>query len=431
MTPATLDAALQRMAALVDWERLARQVMVVDGAPVDDLLTRLGRPHQRWRSVHVAGSKGKGSVCALVAAGLQGAGWRTGAYLSPHVHRIHERVLIDGQPIGDGELARALTAALDARDRAQAEGTAGGAASWFDVMTAAAFDALAVAGVDWAVVEVGLGGRDDSTNAVQPELAVITNIGLEHTEVLGHTLAQVAAAKAGIVKAGAGLVTAVPADSEAGHVIAEAARRVAVAPQWVPVPPGGSPATTNLALAHAALRALGARGHPSLTRATPLGDDDLPPDRAARVQLPGRLQRLTLADGTPLVVDGAHVDFALAAVLDALREQADLTASPVVLLALGADKDAQAMLAVLATRARHVVCVPLSGGRACWSADALAARALQAGLAAEAAPTAQAGLQRCLAQTQKQAHGGWILATGSLHLAAALAEAVPALAGRP
>ena len=195
-----LARASSRLDALVDWEHRSRAAMRVDLEPVRDLLARLGDPHRRLRVVHVTGSKGKGSVCALIEAGLVHAGLRAGRYASPHLEHLNERVSLLGQPIADAALADALFTTLDALAAARNAGTRGGAATWFDAMTAAALLAFAEAGLEWAVVEVGLGGRLDSTNIVLPELAIITNIGLEHCDVLGATREAIAAEKAGIVK---------------------------------------------------------------------------------------------------------------------------------------------------------------------------------------------------------------------------------------
>ena len=153
--------------------------------PARDLAARLGDPQKAFRAVHVAGSKGKGSVSALIEAGLAHAGLNVGRYGSPHVERVTERVSLGATTSTTDTLAAALTEALDAYEAARRDGTAAADATWFDLLTFAAFLIFREAGVGWAVVEVGLGGRLDSTNIVDGEIAVVTNIGLEHTEILG------------------------------------------------------------------------------------------------------------------------------------------------------------------------------------------------------------------------------------------------------
>jgi dihydrofolate synthase/folylpolyglutamate synthase len=149
-----------------------------------DLMERLGNPHQGFRSIHVAGTKGKGSVCALIEAGLSRAGLRL-RYASPHVEHITERISFSGKLVDEADMAQALGCVLDAHEAARRVKTFGDAATWFNVLTATAFVMFKDAGVDWAVVEAGVGGRLDSTNVVDAEVAVVTNVGLEHTEVLG------------------------------------------------------------------------------------------------------------------------------------------------------------------------------------------------------------------------------------------------------
>lgn len=423
--PPSLPAMQARLAELTDWERRSRHDMVVGPGPVTDLLQRLGRPDQRLRVVHVAGSKGKGTVCALVAAGLQHAGWRVGIYASPHVVRVHERVTLNGRPIADEPLALALHTAWQARAAAQQAGTPGASASHFDVWTAAALWAMARAACTAAVVETGLGGRDDSTNAVTPEVAVITTISLEHTEVLGATRTAIATHKAGIIKPGAHVVCGLHPGDEAAAVVAAQAQACGVPVAWCPPALGGTLARHNQALARAVLDALGRHGllsqHPGRA-GQPLSAQDLPDTVARAVQLPGRLQRVTSAAGTPVVLDGAHVADALRAVLHDLAQDPSLPGLPVLLLALGADKAADALLAELPGRCRHVVCCALPD-RACWPADELVQRAVAAGLPAVAAHSVAAGLEQALARAGAT---GWVLVTGSLHLVAPALAALQA-----
>ena len=180
-----LTQALARLDALTDWERRPRSTMRVGLEPMQDLAARLGDPQKSFRAIHVAGTKGKGSVSALIEAALAHAGLRVGRYASPHVERINERVSVHGHDVDEPTLARALDRALDAYEAARKASTAAVNATWFDLLTAAAFIIFAETQREWAVVEVGLGGRLDSTNIVDGEIAIVTNIALEHTEILG------------------------------------------------------------------------------------------------------------------------------------------------------------------------------------------------------------------------------------------------------
>ena len=156
-----LKQAMARLDALTDWERRPRKFMRVGLEPMQDLAARLGNPQRAFRAVHVAGTKGKGSVSALIEAALARAGLKAGRYASPHVESVTERVTLQGRNVNEGALARALTQALDAYEAGRRARTAAAEATWFDLLTAAAFLIFREAGLDWAVVEVGLGGRLD------------------------------------------------------------------------------------------------------------------------------------------------------------------------------------------------------------------------------------------------------------------------------
>ena len=156
-----LIQAQARLDALTDWERRPRNTMRVGLEPMRDLAQRLGDPQKSFRSIHVAGTKGKGSVSALIEAALAHAGLRVGRYASPHVERITERVSVQGRDVDEPTLARALNQALDAYEAARKAGTPAVNATWFDLLTAAAFLIFREAAVEWAVIEVGLGGRLD------------------------------------------------------------------------------------------------------------------------------------------------------------------------------------------------------------------------------------------------------------------------------
>jgi dihydrofolate synthase/folylpolyglutamate synthase len=180
------------------------------------LLDRLGRPHERLRIVHIAGTKGKGSTAALVAAVLQAAGRRVGLFTSPHLVRVEERVQVNGQVITPPE----LLAAMQAVEAAVADVDAGADApvTFFEVMTAVGLLHFDRQRVDWAVLETGLGGRFDATNVCTPAVSVITSISFDHMDQLGHTLAAIAGEKAGIIKPGVPVVSGATAPDAAAVI---------------------------------------------------------------------------------------------------------------------------------------------------------------------------------------------------------------------
>ena len=158
------------------------------------LMAHIGNPHEQLRAVHVAGTNGKGSTSHLIAAALQASGMKVGLFTSPHLVDMRERIRINGEPVPEAEVVRFVEENRDFLDHAQP--------SFFETMTAMAFAYFMQEKVDIAVVEVGLGGRLDSTNVLTPLVSVITNIGIDHTEFLGNTLTQIAREKAGVIKPG-------------------------------------------------------------------------------------------------------------------------------------------------------------------------------------------------------------------------------------
>lgn len=171
------------------------------------LVEAFGHPEAAFRSVHVAGTNGKGSTAAFTNGILRAAGFRVGLYTSPHLLDFRERILVNGHPIAEGELAALTTEVAGVIDRLFASSPLS-SPTFFEAATASALLHFARAGVDWGVIEVGLGGRSDATNILQAEVSVITNIGLEHQEHLGDTLESIAAEKAGIVREGGSVVSA-------------------------------------------------------------------------------------------------------------------------------------------------------------------------------------------------------------------------------
>jgi dihydrofolate synthase / folylpolyglutamate synthase len=185
----------------------------------------LGNPHLTIPCVHIAGTNGKGSTAAMLESILRTARLRTGLYTSPHLERINERVRIDGQDIPDESFAAAWTRVHLTIERLLAEGKLEAHPTYFECVTALAFVAFAEARVQFAIYEVGLGGRLDSTNIVQPEVAVITSIDFDHENFLGHSIAEIAGEKAGIIKPGVPVVTSAERP-EARTVIAQRAREM-------------------------------------------------------------------------------------------------------------------------------------------------------------------------------------------------------------
>ena len=173
---------------------------------VKELLHRLGNPQDEFRSVHVAGTNGKGSVSAMLASILREQGYRTGLYTSPHMVDFRERILCGGELISEVELAKL---AMEVKGQwEEMERTTGQIPTFFEVTTAMAFLHFADRGIEEAVIEVGMGGRLDATNVIIPDCSIITNISMEHTQYLGNTLSAIAAEKAGIIKTGVPVVTA-------------------------------------------------------------------------------------------------------------------------------------------------------------------------------------------------------------------------------
>jgi dihydrofolate synthase/folylpolyglutamate synthase len=178
------------------------------------VLERLGNPERKFRSIHIAGTNGKGSVAAMVERALRAAGHKTGLYTSPHLVRINERIAVGGAAVSDEEFAAAFGDVEEVVEALLAEGRLPDHPSFFETLTAMAFQHFARAGVEAAVLEVGMGGRLDATNVVTPDVSVITAIDFDHERYLGHSIEEIAGEKAGIIKPG------VPVVSAAEHLVA-------------------------------------------------------------------------------------------------------------------------------------------------------------------------------------------------------------------
>ncbi len=378
------DASLHWLATLLDFERTGEFTQRPDLVPMHALLSVLGDPHRRRPTVHVAGSKGKGSTAVMVEAILGAGGRVTGAYVSPHLHRYTERVRVAGVPCEQAVFAAALTAAREAME-VVAPRFPDRAFVAFDALTAAGFVAFRDAGVDTQVIEVGLGGALDSTNVFQEmqtasrdqrspqqHVVVITPISLEHTAVLGSTIAEIAAQKAGIITHGGAVVVAPQRESaldvfravaaERGAQLIEVARvcqmtrssasadaqefklKTARGTYSATLPLAGRHQLDNAATAIVAAEALASCAGFDLTPAHVR-------EGLAKVVWPGRLEVLKR---TPLVIiDGAHNGDSAKRMVAALREYFGL-ARAVFLFGTLAGKDAAAMAGAVGSFADHV-----------------------------------------------------------------------------
>lgn len=219
----TDDEALAFWFGRIDYERrtVRRGNLKLDR--IRQLLAHLGNPHQRLRIVHITGSKGKGSTAAMLASVLRAAGYRTGLFTSPHLVHVEERVQIDGVPISRPELVARLGQIRPVVERMDRPSDPHAGPTFFEIGTALGFLHFLYRRVEFAVIEVGLGGRFDSTNVCTPLVSVITSISYDHMHILGDTLAQIAYEKAGIVKPGRPTVSGCQV-SEPAEVIARVCR---------------------------------------------------------------------------------------------------------------------------------------------------------------------------------------------------------------
>jgi len=366
-------------------------------------LAALGHPERGAPILHVAGTNGKGSTCAMASAALVAAGRRTGLYTSPHLERFNERIAVDGQPIPDEALAEAVAevrAACPWHDGGEPEDRL----SYFEFATLAALVHFARAQVEVTVLEVGLGGRLDATNAVTPVVTAVAAIGLDHTQWLGETVELVAREKAGIFKAGIpAVVHAVQPPGVLEVLRAEAARAGApfeVAPAgWVgPLALAGAHQRGNAGLAAAALRALDRVGVTVGESAIARG--------IATARWPGRLE---LVGG--VLLDGAHNPDGARALAAALAELRPGRPVELVFGSLG-DKDHRGMLAALAGAVRRLHLVAPSTPRA-RALEELRSAAASLGMAADL----HAGVGEALGCAAAAARDGApVVVAGSLYL---------------
>ncbi|MDE2867820.1 MAG: Mur ligase family protein [Chloroflexota bacterium] len=407
------------------------------------LLTDLGDPHDGLRIIHVAGSKGKGSVCALVASAAEAAGLRTGLYTQPHLHSFRERLQIDGQPIDETSFVRLVRRMRAAVERAESETL--GLPTTFEISTAMALAWFRMEAVDLAILEVGLGGRLDATNVVTPDVTAVTTIVREHTRLLGDTLPEIAREKAAIAKLGVPMLV-----SDQSREVVEAIRDVATAAgadvqvvpalatdrtaDWrddravavardpvsgdaLPLGLAGPHQARNAGVAYAVCRALGDRGVAIPRDAIRAG--------FAAARWPGRLE--LVASDPPVVVDGAHTVEAVEVVVETLRRHLNLRRGPVIFGALR-DKSVRPMAEALRPFATRLVVIEPGHPRGMTAGEVFAQ--LDGRFGATVAPNAASAL--ALARDAARP-GQAVLATGSLAVAADIraAAGVPVASDPP
>lgn len=340
---------------------------------IRDLLDLLGSPQRAYPSIHLTGTNGKTSTARMIDGLLRAHGLHTGRYTSPHLETVRERISLDGEPVSEEQFVATYTEIkplAELIDDRSAEPL-----TYFDMTTALAFATFADAPVDIAVVEVGLGGAEDATNVIEAGVCVITPIGLDHQEWLGDALEDIAWAKAGIIHAGATVISAAQDDdaarpllercAEVGATIAREGaefgvlrRAIAVGGQVLSLqglggvyeevflPLHGAHQAQNAAVALAAVEAfLGAGTTKQL-------DADVVREGFADITSPGRLERVRSAPA--ILLDGAHNPHGMAATVHALEEEFAFR-HLVAVVAVLADKDAEGLLALLEPVAAQVV----------------------------------------------------------------------------
>jgi dihydrofolate synthase/folylpolyglutamate synthase len=424
-----LEAAEAYLEGLINLERAPSYAAArLSLAPIRALLERIGNPERALRVLHIAGSKGKGSTALLSEALLREAGLRVGTFTSPHLQRWTERFRIDGREVPGERLADAVERLRPAVD-ALREGPE--PPSFFDATTAAALLLFAEERLDVAILEVGLGGRLDSTNAVTPVVTCITTIELEHTEKLGSTLAAIAGEKAGIAKPGVPLVTgSLPPEAAAvaerrarelgaplarlGEELALAVKSEALGAIDARFEEGGFACeftlgaagvhqAANAALALACARRLGVASDEALARAAA---------RAfARPELPGRIEIVSRAPW--IVVDGAHTEASARALASVLARIPRCSAHLVVSISAG--KALAAICSALAPQADQITVTRAEPVRSLTPSDvADAMRAASPGIDLRVVPNPHLALRAAREATGSE---DLLCATGSFYLA--------------
>lgn len=357
------------------FSRMPEHKMDPTMARVERVLELLGDPHRAFRTIHITGTNGKSSTARMVESLVREHGLRTGLFTSPHLSSVTERIQVDGEPLAEDrfvEVFEDVAPYIGVVDR-ESEADGGPPLSFFEVLTVMAIAAFADAPVDVAVVEVGLGGSWDSTNVIDAPVAVLTPVAMDHEKWLGHSIAEIAAEKAGIIKDGATAIIAAQredadteirarADRVGAHLVREgadlevAARQVAVGGQLIALrTPGGLYTDVYLPLhgeyqAHNALLALAATE--ALISGGKALDGGIVETGFAQVTSPGRLE--VVRSSPTIIVDAAHNPAGAEAMIETLDEAFNLH-RVIGVVGVMADKDAEGLLSVLEPALAEVV----------------------------------------------------------------------------
>lgn len=322
---------------------------------ITELLKRLGNPHNSFRSIHVAGTDGKGSTCAMLASIFNHSGIKTGLYTSPHILEFNERISISGKNISDEDLATLIMAVKPHVEKMREDGMQ---CTFFEVATAVAFLYFKEQKVEYAIVEVGMGGRYDATNVITPEVSVITNISLEHTEYLGDTIEKIAFEKAGIIKKGIPVVTMnsgkaldviidVASETGANIFVADECEIVALSENFTVMQYGGKEYTIGIPGDYQAINAemvIEAVAHTSCyNRLEPHVREGL-----YEVKWPCRMQKI---EELPLIIDVSHTGAGSKVMTDNIAE---IYGKTTVVFGVLGDKDIDAIAENLSNIASRI-----------------------------------------------------------------------------
>ncbi len=389
----TYRAALNYLSTAVNYERVPPTVEAAAGftlGRMQRLLAAMGNPHRDVKTVHIAGTKGKGSTVAMLTGMLRNCGYKVGTYTSPHIMDVRERIVVDGDRVGEAAFARLMQAVSDAAAKPRV-----GTPTYFELITAAAFLYFAQSEVDVAIIETGMGGRLDSTNVIKPEAIGIVSINHDHTAFLGDTLEAIAGEKAGVFKPGVP-VTCSPQVQGVERVLRRAAEeakcpfrvtgrdigfssrfessrglgphtRICVTTptshfEHVHAPLLGDHQAYNCALALGVVDSLKGRGFAI--------DDRKAVEGLANVKLPGRME--IVSESPRILVDGAHNAASVDALVRAIGQNVPYD-SMVIIFGCQKDKDIAGMLKHIRLGADKIIFTPTGSPRTMDPVDLAAA----------------------------------------------------------